>query len=103
MQKLGMYAMFDKKSETYDTPFFAYNDVMAKRKFIMAIQTPDTISHNFNEDFTLKKLGIFDVINGNFEPDNIELLDGKSVVVEPIREEFDRQAFEEKIIKDRRN
>jgi hypothetical protein len=57
---LQMYSVYDIKSEMYDVPFFALNDHMAKRKFVMDVQSrrANMISA-FQDDFVLTKLGTF--------------------------------------------
>lgn len=68
MQILTMYTIFDHKGGRFDTPFFAYNDVMAERRFVMGLKDKNTVMGNFPTHFSLVKLGEFDVLTGNFMP-----------------------------------
>jgi hypothetical protein len=67
MLKLGMYAIFDVEAQKYDTPFFCYDDVMAKRRFTMLVQDTESQLGKFKNDFECHKLGIIDCIVGSYE------------------------------------
>lgn len=84
MRKLMMYSMYDKKSNRYDTPFFCFDDVGAKRHFIMTARNEKTTVHNFKDEFELWKIGEFDVENGTFyyEDQSILVLEGKQIQLE---------------------
>lgn len=78
-----MYSVYDVKGLRYDTPFFANDDLYAKRHFTMMIQKIDTMVGMFKDDFELVKLGSFDVETGkavNIEPDTI--LQGKQIEIQ---------------------
>jgi hypothetical protein len=78
--KIGMYSVYDKESNKYDTPFFCYNDVMAKRRFMMDINDSNSIFSQFHSDFELVKLATFDVLTGSYDPDSrCVLLKGSQV------------------------
>lgn len=79
-KEIYLYSYQDLKSNIYDVPFWAKNDVHAKRKFYM-----DVVSGNgnhvlgkFTVDFRLVKLGKFDVEKG--EVKRIE----KDVIIEGV-------------------
>ena len=62
--ELGTYAIYDKKSKKYDTPFFAYSDLFAKRRVILMMDENNSPLNRWSEDFRLDKVGGFDVENG---------------------------------------
>lgn len=61
-----MYTYIDQKSKRADTPFFCHNDINAERKFIMDIRNKETIVSQFKDDFTLIRVGFFDIEKGTF-------------------------------------
>lgn len=63
MRKIQMYSVFDKKSDRWDTPFFAFDNIAAKRHFIMMIRKEGSMINQFSTDFDLYHLGSFDVEN----------------------------------------
>lgn len=77
MQKLEMYTFFDKKSQRFDTPFFTYDEVGAKRNFHMQSRKKGSIINSFKNDFELYFLGTFDIVEGE-----INLLEVKKLVLE---------------------
>lgn len=81
MKILGMYTYYDKQSDRYDTPFFAHNDVMAKRKFQMDIANPTSLLHQFKDEFELVKINEFDVLSGALTHDfnQTVLMTGKQI------------------------
>lgn len=82
---LGIYSYYDSKSKAWDVPFIAQHDVNAKRKFIMDARGNGVINQ-FTEEFTLYKLGTFDMQLGIFnitrdEKGAVEtILTGKEVI-----------------------
>lgn len=64
--KIAMYTIYDKKGKRYDTPFFAFSDVHAKRQFIMMVEGTGMIAQ-FKDDFELYKLLYFDIPLGDIE------------------------------------
>ena len=79
-----MYVYYDKKVKAYDVPFFAQNDVNAKRKFITDAKNPNIIIGQFTEEFELFYVGDFDPQTGIFWgggelPDMKVILTGKEV------------------------
>lgn len=69
MEKVTIYAVYDKKAERYDTPFFAMNDLFAERRFVMSIEDNKSIISRFKNDFQLVRLGFFNVLDGVMEQD----------------------------------
>lgn len=67
-REFGMYVVFDLKSKSYDVPFFALSDEMAKRRFVLdcrGVGVEDrSVIHQFKEDFELLKLGKFNPGSG---------------------------------------
>ena len=66
MKILMMYAYYDKKNKSYDTPFFTFNDLFAQRKYQMDTKQEGSILKEFKEDFELYRLGFFDKLTGIF-------------------------------------
>lgn len=60
----AMYAFYDTKSKSYDTPFFCKNDLFAKRHYKMITEKEGTLINNFIEDFELHRIGYFDIKDG---------------------------------------
>lgn len=79
---IGIYAYIDKKSEAYDIPFFAKNDINAVRKFKLDVMANDSNSvlGRFVEDFRLIKIGKFNIKSGLVINNLKEILDGKTLV-----------------------
>lgn len=79
MEILTCYAMYDTKAKRYDTPFFAFDDVQAQRRFIMAINNPETVISQFKSSFELQKIGTFNVITGEITFEKDIILNGNDV------------------------
>lgn len=73
MQKIKMYAVYDKKAKQYDVPFFAHDDLFAQRKFIMGLRDSNSIFAHFTDDFVLMKLGEVEISTGIINGDIDEL------------------------------
>jgi len=54
-----MYAFYDKKSDLYDTPFFAQDDLHAERHFQIVTQKQGTMLNTFITDFEVYLIGTF--------------------------------------------
>ena len=85
-QWIGVYAIFDKKQEMFDSPFFATTEFNAKRRFIMMIDEKGSVLNRWHQDYTLYILGNFSQNTGFFD-DGLkkEIMDGKSYVKEDKR------------------
>lgn len=79
--ELGIYAIHDKKSQKYDTPYFAISDLFAKRRFLIMMDEEKSPLNKWNEDFELHKLGEVNMDDGTVihEPGPKIILEGKSV------------------------
>lgn len=64
MKRISCYSYYDKEGERWDTPFFAFNDLMAERNFRLRVSEEGTILHKFKDAFELYKVGEFDVEEG---------------------------------------
>lgn len=62
-----MFAVFDKKSETYNLPFFMRTMGEAMRAFQDLVGDEKTVLYRHPEDFKLVKLGTFDLKTGEVE------------------------------------
>jgi len=63
---IGLYAFYDIVSSRYDIPFSCKNDINAKRHFIMTIDKDGTILNKFQTEFSLHRLGFFDLFSSEF-------------------------------------
>lgn len=63
---ISIYAYYDKKSDKYDIPFFAKDDIQAMRKFKLdtIANEGQTIIGQFKDDFKLYCIGLYDVRTG---------------------------------------
>lgn len=62
--KLGMYSIFDRKAESYASPFYAANDAAAMRLFVMEGQRDESMIRMFPSDYELCCVGDFDDQSG---------------------------------------
>lgn len=62
-----IFTVYDNKSKTFCTPFFAENISTAIRSFRYAANHNDTDIGRYPEDFSLYQLGNFDNSNGSIE------------------------------------
>lgn len=75
-----MCAYFDKKSENYDIPFFAKNEIQAKRKFYLDCTVgKNMIIGGFTSDFDLYKVGVFSLKTGMVNPLSIMIISGEKM------------------------
>lgn len=81
MEELGIYAIFDKKSERYDTPFFAVSDIFAERRFNLMINDQGTFINLYKDEFVLERVGTFNVISGSVEDMDKVIIEGKQISV----------------------
>lgn len=64
--KLEMFAIYDLKADSYQTPFFAVNSPVAERMFSAMKSDSTTMVYRFPEDFRLFRVGEFDMVTGVF-------------------------------------
>lgn len=76
---LGIFAIYDKKSEKFDTPFFAFSELFAKRRFLLMMDEDGPLK-KWPEDFELKKVGEFNTNTGDVIEDQKLVIEAKSVV-----------------------
>ena len=82
---IGVYAYYDKKSEKFDIPFFAKDDVNAKRKFHLDVTANggQSVIGQFKKEFILYKLCTYDIKEGFFHildgDDQIIIAEGKEI------------------------
>ena len=72
--KLVAYSIHDDKSESYNTPYFAQNDNMAKRSFADLVRDPSTTISKNPEDFRLYRVGEFINDDGKLYQEEIPTL-----------------------------
>lgn len=68
MIEVGVYSIFDKCADTFNTPFFLGNHKTAIRQFVDLANNPDTLIYKHPEDFTLYYLGLWKPIQGEIKP-----------------------------------
>lgn len=66
---VGMYSVFDRKSDVFGTPFFTLNDALAQRYVYMREKADPGQLSEFPEDFLLVQLGTFDPQLGEVKPE----------------------------------
>jgi hypothetical protein len=79
--KLAMFAVYDRKAESYNPPYFMTNENVAIRQFTEMANDPKNMVCKHPEDFLLFFLGYFDTITCKFELFDIskEICNGLSV------------------------
>lgn len=65
---LYMFSIYDSKSDTFQTPFFAQSNGTGVRMFHKLANDSDTIVGQYPSDFTLFEIGQFDDTNGTVMP-----------------------------------
>uniref|UniRef100_A0AAU8AXJ1 Nonstructural protein n=1 Tax=Dulem virus 121 TaxID=3145598 RepID=A0AAU8AXJ1_9VIRU len=76
--KLGVYVIRDQRT-SFMTPTFDYNDASAVRNFEHAVQQKESLFFSHPEDYSLYKIGDYDMDTGVITPIMSSLLvDGKS-------------------------
>lgn len=64
------YSVLDKKVRLFNAPFFLSNDDVAVRHFSMSVNSDgETVMGRFPEDFSLVRVGEFDMDNGVLIPE----------------------------------
>lgn len=80
MEILNLYSVWDKEGKRYDTPFLAFSDLFAKRKFIMFANDENSIFTKFKNAFELHKIGSFNVITGDLSACNDIIITGLQII-----------------------
>lgn len=80
--ELGLFSVFDKISNIYDTPFFARDDVFAKRRFLMWCNEKESMLGQFHFDFELHRIGQFNTFDGKLEMciEPIVIIEGDQII-----------------------
>lgn len=73
-QLIGIYAIYDKKGERYDIPFFMSNDLFAKRRFIMMKDDKESPLSKWPEDFDLMFIALFNILSSEIISEGVEIL-----------------------------
>jgi hypothetical protein len=63
----NVYTIYDSKAEAYLTPWFVDKDGQALREFQDAVQNPEAPFNKHPEDYTLFKIGKYDITTGKLE------------------------------------
>lgn len=66
--KLLMFAVHDRVTEAFGSPFTAQTEAEAKRMFLTAAQDPDTNLFKNPDDFSLYHIGSFNNAGGELVP-----------------------------------
>ena len=90
---LNVYSIFDKKTASYSTPFFAQNHTEAQRTIYQTIYGDDgkTMLWNHASDFHLAYVGKFDGELGELVPEEREVVLEVGMLKESIRSEKRRE------------
>lgn len=65
--EMQVFAVFDKKSELHNLPFFMQTTGEALRAFMDLVRDEKTVLFRHPEDFKLVRLGTFDNKGGSFK------------------------------------
>lgn len=65
--KLFVYSIFDSRAGQYLTPTFESSDAVAARNFSHAVATSGSILTSHRFDFSLVRIGVFDVDSGEID------------------------------------
>lgn len=84
MEKLNIYGIFDKKSERFDTPFFAYSDLFAERRFRLMLAEKNSVLNTWPDEFVLFRLGEVDLITGMIKDKKALVIEGKQIPKEQL-------------------
>lgn len=68
MQKLQMFAIYDKKAVAYNTPFYTHQKGQAIRSFQDAVNDPQCPFNKHPEDFSLFHVGEWNDTTGVVTP-----------------------------------
>lgn len=69
MKMEGVYSVHDAKSNTWLRPFISKTNATAIRDFETAVNQGEGMIAQYPGDFTLFKIGTWDELTGNIEPD----------------------------------
>lgn len=72
--KLNFYAVYDKKSETYNTPVVIVSDAVAIRQIRAIMRSADSLFAQFPDDFALVKVAEFNQVTGDIKPTAVTIL-----------------------------
>lgn len=67
MSELVVYTILDKQAEAYLKPIFAVNNGVARRLFHQACNDPESDFYKYPEDYSLWRIGWFDIRKGVIE------------------------------------
>lgn len=70
MNMANCYCVLDKKSLVFNTPYFLINDDVAIRQFHSVVNNPESMVNKYPEDYTLYKVGSFDMLKGRIVPED---------------------------------
>lgn len=77
---LGIYSIYDKKGERFDTPFFAHSDLFAKRRLLLLMEEERSPLRMWPNDFELHSVGRYNVLTNTLIEEKRLLLECASVV-----------------------
>jgi len=84
--KLQVYAIFDKKTNAYLSPFMQVATGQAIRSFQDSIKDPQAPFGKHPEDYAMYYLCDFDDLAGTYTQKNPELIQHASALIEPKKE-----------------
>jgi hypothetical protein len=93
---LRAYSIFDKKSASFNTPFFAINDEVARRSFDDLIRDKRTLVAQHPEDFGLFYIGLFDQETGELTAvvgGAVQVCEGLAAIARVLRYDRDFQTM----------
>ncbi len=79
MEEINLYAIYDRKGDRYDTPFFTSTDLFAQRIFHLRMMEEKSFLKMWPEDFILFQIGHFNVITGTFTQAKKIIVEGQQI------------------------
>lgn len=82
-----LYSFYDRQSESFDTPFFAISDLMAKRHYEIVTRDENSILGAFSHEFDLCRVGLFNKRTGEISSGVQIIIHGKSNTTNHFKED----------------
>lgn len=99
----SIYSVYDKKAQSFNTPFFAFNDDIARRSFCDLIRDKRSFVSQHPEDFVLFRIGSFDESLGTVLSESsgpYSVVDGFQALREVLRFDKDFKTMVSQMVSD---
>ena len=78
---LRIYAIYDKKGERFDTPYFAHSRLFAKRRYLLMMEEDRSPLSMWPGDFELHMIGRYNVRTNTLIEEKELVLEGNSIEI----------------------